>query len=71
MSFKKSEQRESRMHYDEALTLDHNEAFSSHAVEWRLDNLPSSVFKLKFALTSERGEKRGYGNLSTLSPPPF
>jgi len=66
-TLKKSEQREDKRHYDETLTVDHNETFSSHNVEWRLENLPNSVFKLKFALTSKRGEKRGCGNLSTLS----
>lgn len=35
--------RENKMHYDETLTLDHNEAFSSHLVEWRLENLPNGV----------------------------
>lgn len=64
---KKSEQREDKRHYDETLTLDPNETFSSHNVEWRPENLPNSVFKLKFALTSKRGGKRGCGNLSALS----
>lgn len=31
--FKKPEQRENKMHYDETLTLDHNEAFNFHNVE--------------------------------------
>lgn len=45
MPFKKN-RRESKMHYDETLTLDHNEAFNFHNVEWRLENVPNlySVF---------------------------
>lgn len=38
---KKLGQRENKVHSDETLTLDHNEAFSSRTVEWRLENLPN------------------------------
>lgn len=39
--FTKSEERENKMHYDETLTLDRNEAFNFHNVEWRLENVPN------------------------------
>lgn len=49
------------MHYGKTLTLDRNEAFSSHNVEWRLENLPNLLFcvQLKFALAPTRGQKKG------------
>lgn len=55
---KKTEQenkrtRENKMHYDETLTLDHNEAFSSHNVEWRLEKLPNLLFCVKAQVCSD------------------
>lgn len=37
---KKSEQGGNKMHYDETLTLDRNEAFNFHDVEWSPENVP-------------------------------
>ena len=49
------------MHYDETLTLDHNEAFNLHNVEWRPENVPNLLFCVlcQFALASKRGKKGG------------
>ena len=57
------------MHYDETLTLDHNEAFNLHNVEWRPENVPNLLFcvQCQFALASKRGKKGGCRNLSALS----
>lgn len=59
MPFKKN-RRESKMHYDETLTLDHNEAFNFHNVEWRLENVPNLLLcvQLKFAWYLKREKKR-------------
>lgn len=59
--FKKSEERENKMHYDETLTLDHNEAFNFHNVEWRLENVPNLLLcvQLRFTLAPKMGEEKG------------
>lgn len=65
----KKNRRESKMHYDETLTLDHNEAFNFHNVEWRLENVPNLLLcvQLKFALVPKKGEEKGSRNLKALS----
>lgn len=65
---KKSEQGGNKMHYDETLTLGHNEALNFHNVEWSPENVPTLLFcvQLKFALAPKR-EKRGCRKLSALS----
>lgn len=57
------------MHYDETLTLDHNEAFNLRNVEWRPENVPNLLFcvQCQVALASKRGKKGGCRNLSALS----
>lgn len=59
--FKKSEERENKMHYYETLTLDHNEAFNFHNVEWRLENVPNLLLcvQLRFTLAPKMGEEKG------------
>lgn len=56
---KKSEQGGNKMHYDETLTLGHNEAFNFHNVEWSPENVPTLLFCVSSSFLWHLKERKG------------